>query len=361
MKSGLQPRFKMGNTKVADGFMTSVTWRGQANSPTLTIMPPLLKFGPIFEGSNVRRLFVPGCILLAAMAFALKSGAVERAWQAIAGNRLPVDSPAPVAAAKPVLSEHQREWLDHQPPQTQAEELMRSAVNHEEGATEMIVRKLPSWHGRLRESKSWTDLLMTALYSNDLRVRAAAIEINLEVNHLDKTPATVDHIISSSEDNPQRRPWAAWMLGMLANRGVSTDRVVAQLEDWAHAPDEETRIWAIEGLANVGTDNTVNDFIAIMRSDESMTVRERAGCSLAKSGMLTRVQRMNAVPGLIDLADDTTLNDQTRNWVYQALREITEQNLSNNSSAWRDWYLEHGQETIQKFARADANNVLGNS
>jgi hypothetical protein len=295
------------------------------------------------------------------LAVATKSGAVEKVWHVLTGNRIPVATPDPVPASKPVLSEHQREWLDHQEPQTQAEELMRSAINHEEGSTELIAVKLGSWHGRLRNTKTWSDLLMTALYSNDLRVRAAAIEINLEVFHVAKTTATADEIINRANENTTARPWAAWMLGMLANRGVATDRIVATLEEWAHDPDEQTRVWAVEGLANVGSDNTINDFVSILKTDDSALVRERAGCSLAKSGMLTRVQRMHAVPGLIDLADDSGLDPQTRNWVYQALREITDQSLPNSSSTWRDWYLEHGQDTIQKFAAADENRVLGNS
>lgn len=317
--------------------------------------------GPVFEPSNLRRILIPCAILIALLAIATKSGAAEKVWRVLTGHRVPVEMPQPVPASKPVLSEHQREWLDHQDPQTQAEELIRSAINHEEGATELIAVKLGSWHGRLRNTKTWSDLLMTALYSNDLRVRAAAIEINLEVFHVAKTTATAEEMINRADENPSARAWAAWMLGMLANRGVATDRIVAKLEEWAHDPDEQTRIWAVEGLANVGTDITINDFVSILRTDDSATVRERAGCSLAKSGMLTRVQRMHAVPGLIDLADDSTVDNQTRNWIYQALREITDQSLPNSSSTWRNWYLEHGQEAIQRFAAADANRVLGNS
>jgi len=324
-------------------------------------MPLGPDFGPVFESSNLRKFLIPGGILIVLLAIGTKSGAVEKVWQVLSGNRVPIDTPVPVPVSKPVISEHEREWLERQPPQTQAEELMRAAINHEEGSTELIARKMGSWRGRLKNTKRWNDLMMTALYSNDLRVRAAAIEINLEVFELSKSPATVDNLLASAEQNPKGRPWDAWMLGMLANRGVSTDRVVAQLESWTHDPDEETRVWAVEGLAQVGTDSTVNDFVTLMKTDESMTVRERAGCSLAKSGMLTRVQRLQAVPGLIDLADDSTLNDQTRNWVYQALREITEQNLPNDPGEWRTWYLEHGQEMQQKFATSDANHVLGNS
>jgi HEAT repeat protein len=317
--------------------------------------------GPSFERSSLPKLAVFALVLVGMFAIATKSGAVERAWQVLTGNKVAIDTPGPVQVSKPVVSEHEREWINGQNPQAQMEELMRAAINHEEGSTAMIAQKLPSWRGHLKDTKTWSDLMMTALYSNDLRVRAAAIEINLEVQQLPKTAMTVDGIIYNAEDNPSQRPWAAWMLGMLANRGVETDKVVARLEQWMHDPDEQTRLWAVEGLANVGTDSTINDFVSVLKNDDSMKVRERAGCSLAKSGMLTRVQRMHAVPGLIDLADDSSLNDQTRNWVYQALREITEQNLPNNSGAWRDWYLSHGQDLIQKFAAADSNRVLGNS
>lgn len=91
-----------------------------------------------------------------------------------------------------------------------------------------------------------------------------------------------------------------------------------------------------------------------------MKVQERAASSLAQSGIPSRVERMKAVPGLIELADDPTLNDQTRNWVYQALREITGQRLPNDTSQWRLWYERHGQETAERFAAADGNQVVGN-
>src|SRR2546430_5622625 len=66
-----------------------------------------------------------------------------------------------------------------------------------------------------------------------------------------------------------------------------------------------------------------------------MDVRERAGCSLAKSGMLTCEQRMKAMPGLLELTDDPSLNATTRLWVYQALREITNENLPKDRKSTR--------------------------
>ena len=67
-------------------------------------------------------------------------------------------------------------------------------------------------------------------------------------------------------------------------------------------------------------------------------IRERAACGLAQSGMLSREQRLRAVPRLLDYAGDFALDDQTRGWVFQALRDITGQSLPRDPSAWREWY-----------------------
>ena len=96
-----------------------------------------------------------------------------------------------------------------------------------------------------------------------------------------------------------------------------------------------------------------------LRNDPSMEVRERAGCSLAKSGMLTR-ERMLAVPGLLELSDDPSLNSTTRKWVYQALREITNENLPDDSAAWRNWYGGKGAERTRQFRQGEPWAVLGN-
>lgn len=276
------------------------------------------------------------------------------------GDQLPVPGKW-VAADHSRLSEHNIEWMQTQPPQVQAEFLLAEAINHDKGATNWIDKLVDEWRGKLRRTQKWQDLQDTALYSNDLRVRAAAIEINLAVNNLAKTNETADRLMRSAESNPGNRPWAAWELGMLANRGIETERIHSVLVNYTHDPDQQTRFWAVEGLAHLGTDETIKDFLDVFRSDVSMEVRERAGCSLAKSGMLTREQRMKAMPGLIDLSEDNSLNEITRNWVFQALREITNEPLANNAADWRGWYAKYGPERQLQFRSGDQWNVLGNN
>jgi hypothetical protein len=54
--------------------------------------------------------------------------------------------------------------------------------------------------------------------------------------------------------------------------------------------------------------------------------------------MLNRGQRMSAVPRLLDFAGDGALDEQTRSWVFQALRDITGESLPPDAAAWRTWY-----------------------
>jgi len=276
------------------------------------------------------------------------------------GEDLPVPG-RPVPADRGNLSEHNIEWVGTQPPQVQMEFLLGSAVNHDIGATNLIAGMVDGWRGKLKPTDRWETLQDTALYSNDLRVRAAAIEINLAVRSIAKTDADADRLMDTAHKLPGSRPYFAWELGMVANRGIRTERIHELLAEWIHDPNQQVRFWSVEGLAHLGTDDTIKNFLDVFRNDPSLDVRERAGCSLAKSGMLTREQRMKAVPGLLELADDPSLDATTRNWVYQALREITGVNIGNDPATWRNWYAAHGAEKVHEIQKGDVWSVLGNS
>jgi hypothetical protein len=48
--------------------------------------------------------------------------------------------------------------------------------------------------------------------------------------------------------------------------------------------------------------------------------------------------RQQAVPELVRFAEDQSLDATTKKWVFQALREITQQNLANDPAVWVNWY-----------------------
>lgn len=236
--------------------------------------------------------------------------------------------------------------LDRQRPQKQAEILLTRAVSRNDGATNQIQARIDAWRGKLRWDSQLGDLTTVALNSNDHSVRESAIEVQLAAYGLTKSESSVNALVrqADSRDHAQKI-WALWALGLLGNRGVETDRVVqaltAHLKDSATASDrndEDSRRWAVEGLALVGTTPTIEPLLETMHNDPSPMVRERAACSLAESGMLSHEQRLVAVPQLISYSDDPALDAQTHAWAFQALADITKQRLPNNSAAWRTWY-----------------------
>jgi HEAT repeat protein len=195
-----------------------------------------------------------------------------------------------------------------------------------------------NWRGHLQNSDHLFDLIQAALNSDDLRVRSSALEIDLAANNLSKSPPSVAHLVQQLRDTPLERSSALWQLGALGNRGVQPDLVLAQLLNYVHDRNEETRYWAVEGLAMLGTDAALDPLLDRFAHDPSAKVRKRAGCNLAKSGMLTKQQRLAAVPDLLNTFDDDALDATTRSWVYGALRLITGAELGNDENAWRKWW-----------------------
>jgi hypothetical protein len=238
---------------------------------------------------------------------------------------------APQSALPAKLSDHEIEEIASLPAQQQAERLLERAVNQDDGALELIGKSVGNWFGQLELQGQLSSLLTTALNSKDLHVRAAALEIELAGYNL---PERIRR-------DPSARPWALWMLGVLGNRGVETQKAFVTLMGHRHDPDEQTRYWAIEGLSMLGTDETVAPLLEAFRSDPSPLVRERGSCGLSQSGMLTREQRRRAVPQLLKMTDDMTLDDVTRGWVFQALRDITGTSIGGQPDAWRAWWAQH--------------------
>ena len=223
-------------------------------------------------------------------------------------------------------------------PQSQAEELLQLAIARDTDSLEAIDKDLPAWRGQLRNTDHLYDLVHTALNSDDFRVRGSAIEIDLVAANLSKSPDSVSNLVHRLREVPADRPLTLWRLGALGNRGVEPKLVLAQLLNYVHDRNEETRYWAVEGLALLGTDETVDPLLDSFAHDASARVRKRAGCNLAKSGMLTKEQRINAVPELLNLFDDDALDPSTRSWVYGALRLITGAQIANDATAWRKWW-----------------------
>ncbi|MGZ4824178.1 MAG: HEAT repeat domain-containing protein [Terriglobales bacterium] len=263
--------------------------------------------------------------------------AAKAAWQQIAQFLSLHGAPEPASAN--VLSEHEIETLDAMSPQAQAQLLLERSINHYRGANDQIAARVESWRGKITLDETLNRLFMTALNSDDLRVRAAAIEVDIAARNLGKTTFVVDELERQTLSGEQgTRVNALWDLALLGNRGVEPQRAAQALLNSVHDDNVNVRYWAVEGLAYLGTDETIGPLLQVLHDDPSSNIRERAACGLAQSGMLNEKQRRAAVPKLLDYTDDASLDGETRKWVFQALRDITGQSLPHDAAAWRNWY-----------------------
>jgi HEAT repeat protein len=242
-------------------------------------------------------------------------------------------------ASAQVLSEHHLEALTSMTPQQQAEFLLERAINHYQGATDELVSRAPKWVGRIKSTSRLESLFRMAINSDDMRVRTAAIEVNVSSRGLARTEDTIDRLEPAAREGEQGpRANALWDIGLLGNRGIRPDRAFAIISASLHDSNVNVRYWAVEGLAYLGTTDVIEPLLDVLHDDPSPMIRERAACSLAQSGMLDEQQRWRAVPRLLDYTTDGALDSQTNIWVFQALRDITGQTLPSDPFTWRRWY-----------------------
>jgi hypothetical protein len=265
------------------------------------------------------------------------TGSLRAAWEPIA-RVIGLDAQRTPASAS-VLSEHEIEGLDEMAPQLQAELLLERSINHYQGANEQIAARVKSWRGKVELNDRLNHLFVTAINSDDLTVRVAGIEIDIAARNLVKDVSTVDRLEPAAREGEQGpRVNAMWDLALIGNRGVERERIFDILTASLHDDNQNIRYWAVEGLAYLAIDASIEPLLDMFHDDPSPTIRERAACGLAQSGMFSAAQRRKAIPRLLDFAGDGALDDQTHAWVFQALRDITGQSLPHDAREWRQWY-----------------------
>jgi HEAT repeat protein len=292
---------------------------------------------PSPRSENIRRfgpLFAVAIGILLAL-FVANIGSAHAAWSKLSNQFGSFFSSRPDASASSKSSLP----FDRMKPQKQAEVLLEQAVDRKDGAVEQISSRVDRWQGNVQWNPQIARLTTAALNSSDLRVRESGIEVELAAFGLAKNSASLDYLLNTAESpDHAQKIWALWALGLMANRGFETDRVVEVLTAHLKDADADSRRWAVEGLALSGSSQTIETLLNAMHDDPSPSVRERAACGLAQSGMYTPEQRLTAVRKLLNYTDDPSLDAQTHAWAFQALSDITGQRLPSDSTAWRNWY-----------------------
>ena len=142
-----------------------------------------------------------------------------------------------------VLSEHETDVLDSMTPQQQAELLLERSINRYRGANAQIEERVDGWRGKITLNDRLNNLFLTGINSDDLTVRAAALEVDIAARNLEKNSATVDRLEPEAREGAQGpRANALWDLGLLGNRGVEPERVAQILLGSIH---DETLTWVL--------------------------------------------------------------------------------------------------------------------
>jgi hypothetical protein len=291
---------------------------------------------PVRRSENLRRVapFFAAAIGVLCAVLTANIGSARSKLGSQFGNRHLLSTPSGLPA-----SAQDSGQLDRMKPQKQAEALLELAVGRSDGAVDQISSRVDRWQGKVQWDSQIATLTTAALNSSDLRVRESGIEVELAAYGLGKNSASLDYLLRTAESRDHaQKIWALWALGLMANRGVETGRVLQVLAAHLKDTDEDSRRWAVEGLALTGSSEAVQPLLKTMHDDPSPSVRQRAACSLAESGMFTPEQRLAAVPQLLNYTDDPSLDPQTHLWAFQALTDITRQRLPNDSTAWRNWW-----------------------
>src|SRR5258707_15882519 len=92
---------------------------------------------------------------------------IRAAWDEFS-LRMQLQQGEPHSASPSKLSDHEIEEMANLPAQQQAERLLERAVNHYDGALDLIGKSVDKWFGQLELQGQLASLLTTALNSNDL-------------------------------------------------------------------------------------------------------------------------------------------------------------------------------------------------
>jgi len=246
------------------------------------------------------------------------------------------------------------------PEQTQAEELLDRAIQHDDKARDLFEQNIEMWLGEIKLTDRMKQLEWRSRFSTDLRVRYANADLNLVMNGLAKTQNSADLLITQAETDKNSRAAAVYQMGMLAGRGIGYNLIYPVLVDYAkNDPDPYVRQWAVEGMRYLGTDEALDQLFYSFTHDSSDAVRDRAGCNISDCGNFMRKQRMRMAPKLIALVEDPQTTPQMRNWTFLALAEITDEHLPADSEAWERWYTDHGADKMAEFEQMDWWRVRG--
>lgn len=221
--------------------------------------------------------------------------------------------------------------------QGEVETLLERVAAGDTSAADEVISRSANWTSKTHRTPKTDQFITANLNSRDMHAREAAIAAQLAVDGIPQDEGGLS-MLEQTVGNRNSRAWALWMLGALGNRGVDPAHTTKIIGAYLNDTEANVRASAVNGLALVGTDETIPMMLDRFRNDPSPLVQERAACGLAQSGMYTQQQRMMAAASFVGWLDDSLLTPQQRGWAIHALSDISGQNFGTDSAAWRRWY-----------------------
>lgn len=240
-------------------------------------------------------------------------------------------------ATKPQFDKFYSDMVERYPLQLRAEKSLEFTINRYIGSADYIFENAELWKGQIESSTKLATLIKIALNAPLIETRMAGFELYLAQYNLEKSEQQIDKLLIKIENNPEKNaPWSMWAMATIAARGIDRERVFSELLYATTDPNDNIRQWAVDALARFGGEEVVVPLLDIAQYDQSPIIQERAFCGLAQSGTLNIAERYSALPGLLEIIQDNNSNQQTLNWAYQALKEISHvYNIDNNPESWQ--------------------------
>ena len=103
-----------------------------------------------------------------------------------------------------------------------------------------------------------------------VRLVPYGIEVDIAGRNLAKDSSTVDRLEAAARSGEQGpRANALWDLALVGNRGVDQNRVLDILLASIHDENVNVRYWAVEGLAYLAVDASIEPLLDIFHDDPS--------------------------------------------------------------------------------------------
>lgn len=248
-------------------------------------------------------------------------------------------------ATKPQFDTFYTNMVESYPVQMQAEKALEYTINRFEGASDYVLKNAELWNGQISSNPKLSTLVSLAINSPLIEVRMAGFEIYLAQYSLDKSVEQIDELLNKFNRNPEKHAaYSLWVISIIAARGVDRDRVFDEL--LYHTTDINTAIRksAVNALSRFGGEEVVVPLLEIAQYDSSPIIQERAFCGLAQTGTLNIAERYSALTGLLKIAQDPQSNQQTLDWTYQALKEIS--HIYNIADDWYLWEIKLSEKGL---------------